>query len=335
MKCSDFSSTTKIKINILKSFFTYSVLILLFASCGKERLDLSWNELSIDVSDDLEKVVFTSADTGYIVGGTRYERGLLLRTFDGAVTWQIDSLNRFSFYDIDVFNNNSRIYILGHYGHLIQTFNGGQSWNNRGLETEEAYWNMDFLSSDRGIAVGGGAFTSGGIHLFNVNQEGRDTFLKEPLHEMNDAAMIDEKVIVAVGFGIVRRSEDGGLTFQTMDIKGDNFVAVDFPTTEIGYMVSASGGIFKTIDAGITWQELNAPNNFTQGKVQFSEVLFLDEDKGYCIGFNGTFWKTVNGGDDWIIVKNLPSDADFTSIFIENGKGYLTALNGRFFEFVD
>ena len=310
-------------------------MILLFASCGKERLDLNWNELTVGVSDHLEKVIFTSTDTGYIVGGTRFERGLLLRTFDGAKTWKIDTLNEFSFYDVDVFNNNSRIYILGHYGHLVQTFNSGQTWNDRVLEFEEAYWNMDFLSPDRGIAVGGGAFITGGIHLFNVNQEGRDTFLKEPLHEMNDAAMVDDKVIVAVGFGIVRRSEDSGLTFQTIDIKGDNFVAVDFPTDQIGYMVGASGSIFKTTDAGVTWEELNAPNNFTQRKVQFSEVFFLDENNGYCVGFNGTFWKTTNGGDDWIVMNNLPSDVDFTSIFVENGKGYLTARNGRFFEFVD
>lgn len=308
---------------------------MFFASCGKEQLDLSWIELNIGVSDDLEKVIFTSSDTGYVVGGIRYERGLLIRTFDGAKTWRIDTLNEFSFYDIDVFNDNSRIYILGHYGHLIQTFNSGQTWNNRGLETEEAYWNMDFITPNRGIAVGGGAFTTGGMHLFNVNQEGRDTFLKEPLHEMNDAAMVSDEVIVAVGFGIVRCSEDGGLTFQTMNIKGDNFVAVDFPTDQIGYMVGASGGIFKTMDSGINWTELNAPNNFTQPKVQFSEVFFLDEDRGYCVGFNGTFWKTVNGGEDWIVIKNLPTDADFTSIFVENGKGYLTALDGRFFEFVD
>lgn len=308
---------------------------MIFTSCGKERLDLSWNELNVGVSDDLEKVIFTNSDTGYIVGGTRYERGLLIRTFDGAATWRIDTLNEFSFYDVDVFDNDSRIYILGHYGHLVQTFNSGQTWNNRYLETEEAYWNMDFLTPDRGVAVGGGAFTSGGIHLFNVNQEGRDTFLKEPLHEMNDAAMVSDKVIISVGFGIVRRSEDGGLTFQTIDIKGDNFVAVDFPTDQIGYMVGASGSIFKTTDSGINWTELNAPNNFTQLKIQFSEVFFLDEDKGYCVGLNGTFWKTINGGDDWIVVKNLPSDADFTSIFVKNGKGYLTARKGRFFEFVD
>ena len=120
-----------------------------------------------------------------------------------------------------------------------------------------------------------------------------------------------------------------------MDIKGDDFVAVDFSTDQIAYMVGASGGIFKTIDAGVIWKELNAPNNFTQGRVQFREVFFLDEDKGYCVGFNATFWKTTNGGEDWIVMKNLPSDANFTSIFVENGKGYLTALDGRFFEFVD
>lgn len=309
-------------------------IITITTSCQKERIEILWEEIAIPTQHDLESVAFWNADTGYVVGGTRYEIGILLKTYDGGASWQSDSLQPVAIYDIDLIDAQT-IYTLGHYGYMLQSYDAGATWLTRNLTpTLEAYWNIDFYSLARGAAAGGGAFSNGGVYLFDVNNEGRDTFHAEELHEMNDVVFVDAQTIVAVGFGLVKRSVDAGRSFEVIDIRGDNYVAVDFPSDQIGYAVGTSGAIIKSTDGGISWEKLNNANNVTAAQVKFADVIFATEAIGYAVGDNGTFWTTSNGGTDWQIVDNFP-DVNITSIDFNNGVGYLTAEEGRLFRFFD
>lgn len=317
----------------MKPIIFYCLLLITAFGCRKERLELVWSEIKTPKTEALEEVVFKNTDTGYVVGGTRYESGFLMTTNDGGTSWKVDSLDRFTCYDIDLIDENT-IYIIGHYGHMFQSFNNGNTWQKRSLPALEAYWNIDFYSEAQGVAVGGNAYIAGGTFLFNPNQIGQDSFIKEEFHEMNDAVFVNQQTIVAVGYGVVKRSTDGGLNFETLPVNGDNFTAVHFPTTQVGYAVGFSGAILKSTDAGATWAVLQKANNFTKPKVSFNDVYFTDENHGYLVGWNGTFWITENGGDDWQIIKNMPAER-FTSVFVADGKGYITSKEGHLFQFLD
>jgi len=312
--------------------FTLLLLSILFQSCTKERIELAWTEIEVPTTAHLEDVHFFDKDTGIAVGGIRYEHGLLFSTNNGGTSWQIDTISPQSLYDIEVIDRNT-FNVLGHYGNLYQFYNGNNLTFSRQLNSMEFYWNLNFYDFQTGVAAGGNAYLSGGLYLFNVNQELRDTFIADLPHEMNEAVFLDIKTLVAVGFGAIYRSTDGGLSWTRHEENGDNFKAVCFPSAQIGYTVGASGKILKTTDAGITWQQQNRSDNLVSQQVEFNDVYFLDDDNGYIIGNHGTFWTTNNGGEDWKIIDNFPN-IDFLAISMTGNQGYVVSKNGRMFTFL-
>lgn len=315
----------------------FLILILLLTTCSKEKIELNWTEINVSTTFPLEDVYFFDQDTGILVGGIRYQKGVVLTTNDGGTTWAIDSLLPGSLYNIDVIDR-STIYAVGHFGKWVQSYDGGNSWSNRRFPQHQAYWSIDYINHETGIGVGGGGYHTGAMYLSNVNQGNRDLYIDSLLHEMNDALFIDPSsnpsLLIAVGFGAIMRSEDGGQNWTLLPENGDNFRAVHFPSPQIGYVVGASGKILKTSDGGLTWERQNRADNFTQNKTQFNDVLFVDNDKGYAVGNNSTFWKTIDGGENWLVIENFPA-VSFNSIFIRDGQGYLVSKEGRLFTFVD
>ncbi len=315
----------------------FLILILFLTACGKEKIEINWTEINVSTTLPLEDVYFFDQDTGMIVGGRRYHKGIILTTNDGGTTWQIDSLEPVALYNIDVIDR-SNIYVVGHYGYWIQTHDGGNTWSHPKFPRHQAYWSIDFINETTGIAVGGSAYHTGGIYLSRINQTTQDLYIDSLLHEMNDALFIDPvanpSLIVAVGFGAIMRSDDGGLNWTLSPENGDNFKALDFPSPQIGYIVGTSGKIFKTSDSGLTWERQNRADNFTGNDTQFNDVFFVDNEKGYAVGNNSTFWKTIDGGANWLVVDNFPN-VNFTSVFVRNGQGYVVSKEGRLFTFVD
>lgn len=69
---------------------------------------------------------------------------------------------------------------------------------------------------------------------------------------------------------------------------------VYFPSAAIGYAVADSGFVYKTIDNGITWSEIQLP---TQRNLY--AVHFLNNNAGYVGGAYGALFKTIDGGISW------------------------------------
>jgi len=74
----------------------------------------------------------------------------------------------------------------------------------------------------------------------------------------------------------------------------DNLYATSFPTATEGWVVGAFGSIYKTADAGATWQAQ------TSGVLQpLFDVDFIDEQEGWAVGRLGVILHTSDGGATW------------------------------------
>lgn len=111
-----------------------------------------------------------------------------------------------------------------------------------------------------------------------------------------------------------------------------------FVTSDIGWVVlrkydnidhiSDSSFLYKTIDAGITWdlQHVNPPNSIAYAAAVFMAVHFKDEQNGWVYG-NGLLEQTTDGGANWTTivhhVGNTSNDDVIRSLtFSDNTTAY-------------
>ena len=79
----------------------------------------------------------------------------------------------------------------------------------------------------------------------------------------------------------------------------DNFSSVYFSDSMNGWIVSETGSIISTSNAGATWQTLQFPN------WHLSSILFTDEEHGFIVGWemlmadSSLILRTTDGGNTW------------------------------------
>ncbi len=93
---------------------------------------------------------------------------------------------------------------------------------------------------------------------------------------------------------------------------------------EIGYHVTESDNLFKTINAGTTWQ-----NTFT-GTVE--SVDFINESTGYFVSSSGNLFKTTDSGQNW---TNTFTSAVAYIDFVNDSTGYFISTSGNLFKTTD
>ena len=309
------------------------LLFCLCFSCGKEKITLSWTELSSNTTHDLNAISFEDDNKGYIVGGETWSYGIHLATTDGGETWQSDSITDKKVYGIDVTDGVK--HVVGIEGRLHWQRNESEGWVFQGLSHGRDVLSMqavDFFDEHNGVLGGGVAYQAGILVTLtdNYTVASVDTFL----NEIAAVCYSDKNTIHAVGYGIILRSTDAGLTWELSDTKDDFYTDVYFVSTTTGYAVGAVGTILKTTDAGLTWEKLRNGDSIAVADKAFRAVHFVDEEKGYIVGDEGLFWKTTNGGDDWQVVKDFP-DVDLNDIFVQNGTGFIVGEKGSIFKFSD
>ena len=93
----------------------------------------SWSLVYSDTTKNFNNIVFTSLNTGYVLG----DRGVFLKTIDGGANWQDLSLGvNKNLYTMDYFNDS--VFVIGSdSGFVITTINGGVSFKteNTGFST--------------------------------------------------------------------------------------------------------------------------------------------------------------------------------------------------------
>ena len=304
--------------------------ILLFFSCKKENLSITWEALPSPTALTLNSVHFSNDSIGHAVGGNVWFENVFLKTIDGGDTWTTDVLQGIELTKVK-FDQNENGYAVGYGGNFYHKNSPTNNWqfNNLFLPSETLR-DVSFWEKEKGIIVTGGAFQGGKI--FSVNEDFQATMIDSFEQELSTVVHSSENIVHAVGYGIVLRSEDAGETWEEKNVSGDFFRDVHFPTPEIGYAVGYSGSIIKTTDAGATWNFLRNGDKISTSNELFRAVFFVDENVGYIVGDGGLFWKTENGGEGWQKTEDLP-DVDLHDVFVTSQKGYIVGKEGKIFSF--
>ncbi len=174
-------------------------------------------------------------------------------------------------------------------GYILKTINGGTNWSVK-LDSMFNYYSVKFLNANTGY-VGGGT--------------GRAKFLK---------------------------TTDGGNSWSVSTPFGSNMYAIldiSFVNNDTGWICSDDsfgGGIFKTTNGGVSWQQQLGASYLIK------KLFFLNKDTGWAISneASGKLYRTTNSGVIWNL--QYPFSSGLSSIFFTSkDTGFIGGGFGSYF----
>lgn len=195
----------------------------------------------------------------------------------------------------DCISNSSEVrYVTGQKGKVFYSSNSGVSWATRLLpDTSKNVVGVSFISDTQGWVLTNKGDT---VCVYKTTNSGVTWTANLGGTNYNDIAFYNFGGWICGNNGSIKKTTDGGLNWTTQTFGSNNYKAIYFVTSNIGYAVGDSGKIIKTTNSGTNWvvQTSNTTNSL-------NSITFPDSDSltGYVVGDNGTVLKTINGGTNW------------------------------------
>jgi len=132
---------------------------------------------------------------------------------------------------------------------------------------------------------------------------------------------------VAVGYGAILRSTDGGYTWTHIDQEGDFYHSVDFIDEQNGVIIGQAGSILLTADGGKSWEATKSPATLSSSRDHFLSVKYINNAEIYIVGDKGLLWHSTDGGDSWNAMK-VNTNQNLNDLAVLDGMLYLVGDNG-------
>lgn len=138
---------------------------------------------------------------------------------------------------------------------------------------------------------------------------------------INDIAITDDFIFAVGNDGALYKSliENAANMFSFPTVifpDAGSFKGIRFLNNTTGFMWTTNGKLFKTSDAGMSWDTLSTNTTDT-----INECSFLDDSHFFMLT-NDKIYKTDNSGTSWSLL-NSPTDSNFRYIiFISNTVGF-------------
>jgi photosystem II stability/assembly factor-like uncharacterized protein len=134
---------------------------------------------------------------------------------------------------------------------------------------------------------------------------------------------------IAIGSWSARYSNDSGKTWQTAKMESSYRFGMDFVNETVAWSCGELGLIVKSVDGGVTWQEVT---NYGENMPNHCRFLsFLDEKTGWVASLT-KLGMTTDGGIHWNDMKIPEGCGELSAIFLRTPKeGYLLDMDGKLF----
>lgn len=272
-----------------------------------------WNTQSIGSSASISDVDFLDQNLGYCVSG----EGAVFKTTNGGNFWELKTTLPAGY--LIYFNTADTGWVLS--GWIYRTTDGGNSWflPNSVPTTTVALRGISFINQNTGWIVGDENTilkTTDGGNSWELKPMG-----SVPIFNIRDLYMFDELNGIIVGGsvtpkGYVYKTTDGGSTWNLLsEINNSSWYAVDFISSQVGWICGLYGKLYKTTDGGLNWiPEITGISDV----ITLRDLEFPSANVGYCVGEQGTILKygsvvtelnltSPNGGEEWVTgtVQNI------------------------------
>ena len=233
------------------------------------------------------------------------------------------------------FNDSKRGWIGGDEGYLARTEDGGVSWIEQRLPTQNSINDVYFVSKEKGFVLAGetifGTSDSGFIwqksHSFSpADFRGASPELYSLRFDGKKRGWVVGSVSRAdrVVDSILAITRDGGTTWQVLQAPSrQELIHIDFVDDKNGWIVGAGGAILRTTDAGESWTRQESGTSVT-----LYHIDFRNKKQGLAVGERGTILATENGGETWRQVTS-PARATLLSVqFVSEENAWIIGRGG-------
>ncbi len=249
----------------MKTLLTFC--FALFLSLGTQCQTV-WYPLESNTARDLRCIDFVTDEIGYAAGDS-----VLIKTIDGGITWNevvIDSIPVLDWqgwiaYDIQFFTEQHGRMVLGTWGGMVETFDGGVNWSYFTPLSSGfcQFGSIFFHDADNGLAGGAGCFESAIIDRYDDNEWSLTEI--PPIWDTSDLVnnfdFYDADNGLACTYrGRILRTTDGGSTWDSIPNPAfmANITDVAYLTADsvyATYAIENSNGVMISDDGGLTWEE--------------------------------------------------------------------------------
>lgn len=332
----------------LASQYQYTSLnqILRQGMPDQDKLDLWDYYLSAGLPKDLmvTAVQFTDEANGYLSGYMEVQpsstRGYLFVTHNAGRTWQKVNDLLGSNLKKAVMISNTRGVAVGSDGILIETQDGGLTWDLVDVYGQVAkVGNLNDICMDSNgdlLAVGNDGFTLPivvGPTLTCNTPTGNSAYdLLSLTYNLVDNKYYAAGKTTSSPEGVIYRLDVGGWS-QIKDFNGLDLGAVSYYATGSAFAGGVNGFLLQTITSGVEWKIIK--NNLGVG-YDFKQLYFANGDRGTALILNTTsgyneLYYTMDGGKTWVLFDNTLHYTSFAftkTSGMDIRQGLITSVNG-------
>jgi photosystem II stability/assembly factor-like uncharacterized protein len=260
----------------LNTFLVLALTILL-----SSIVTAQWTKVTFPTTENLWKIRFADANTGWIAGHV-----FIYRTTNGGTSWVPQDSSKGAVFAMEMIDGNSVVYSRMSKG-IRRTTDGGATWTT--VDTNKHYYDdMTFVNSSLGFVCGGAApaqnvpivrkTTDGGASWFTVSQS-----FPKAKYELTGISFANDTVGWTVTYdGFVYKTVNGGGDWVLQDSLGSNsYRDISFFGLNYGWVVGGISGTQKmayTTNGGVKW------NNISQSGSSPREVEIIDQTHAWYGG---------------------------------------------------
>ncbi len=245
--------------------------------------------------------------------------------------------------DINIFNED-KVIIVGSYGTIRKTFDGGNNWIIIPHDTADQPNSIFFVNDSIGWMAGAGISWGGGGGAIQKTTDGGSVWTNQYNFfgiSMSSVDFLDENIGWAAGtdwgngpsWGVFIKTTDGGTNWEYLstDTLGGLWFSTFFLSNNIGWLAGINGWsnsrIIRTSDGGNSWFSSDFIN------VILNSIYFIDQNTGWATGWDfidslGVIIKTTDGGESWVSQTTEVNNALNDIYFIDENTGWAVGLGG-------
>ena len=263
------------------------------------------------------------------------------------------------FYDVQALSKD-RAFVIGYGGKILETTDGGNTWEGRPSGTDVALYAIRFTDTQHGFISGQDGLilhTDDGGKTWQ-RQESNAIFqdkegTKQPLFLFGLYAIDNDHAWAVGDRSILTSTSDGGKTWRARKVAmeadisgGESLAAADpvfydikFVDAQNGWIVGEFGKIMHTSDGGETWHEQEKTLMEGTGIFDLLDiptlygVHMMDAQHGVSSGIDGHIARTNDGGQTWrfdqLEVEYPLIDPLFEIVELPNGDGWAAGAAGE------
>jgi len=196
-----------------------------------------------------------------------------------------------------VARHQDSVVVVGGMGAVLQSANGGGSWQRTTLPDKPFLVDVAACPDGRFYAV---EKMDG---LWSLQPDG--TWSRLALPEMTEPQALScdasSAIWVIGGFSTILHSVDGGANWDSWSLDEDLYLTtIQFLDRDHGVVTGEFGTVLLTADGGSTWERASdLPDSFYP-----QAAYFTSPTAGWVVGLNGTIWTTGDGAQSWQAMQN-------------------------------